>query len=118
MSASCNERDESTPDQSHKRLKTCATTFEFYAEKFENFKRFAHKLAEEIPELGLWSSTLAPLSFGLFIGLVEQNTNLALSPLEELQELAISEHFDLKQISPEDLDKLERYITLFRTAAF
>jgi hypothetical protein len=106
------------PDQSHKKLKTSATTYEFYCEKFENFKKFAYKLAEEIPELGLWSSTLAPLNFSLFIGLVEQNTNLALSPHEELQELAISERFDLNQISPEDIDKLERYITLFRTAAF
>jgi len=118
MSDSSSERDELTPGQSHKRLKTCATTYDFYAEKFANFKKFAHGLAEEIPELELWAGTLVPLSFNLFISLVEQNANLALSPRQELEELARTEHFELERISPDDLDKLERYIMLFRTAAF
>jgi hypothetical protein len=118
MSDQCNECDGLTPGQFPKRSKTFATTYDFYAEKFANFKKFAHGLAEEIPELGLWASTLIPLSFNVFISLVEQNTNLALSPREELEELAKTERFDLEQISPDDLDKLERYIALFRTAAF
>jgi hypothetical protein len=108
MSAS-QQLNESIPKESPKDM----TTFEFYAEKYKNFKTFVKEIASYYPEIIKWSNHLDKMNLAVFISLVEPKTdnfeNMSELFLHEMEENGI----DTCKIHEEDLRKLHRYADLF-----
>jgi hypothetical protein len=102
------------------------TTFEWYSEKFVNFKNHIKKIATYYPRIEKWSNDLQKIDLAVFIQM-SNNTFLEASKLHTLGELeerdeaargiirklSQENNFDLYLINEDDMIKLNKYAVLF-----
>jgi hypothetical protein len=96
-------------------LKQCnsAKAYDFYESKYKNFIDHVKKISIYYAEIQSWYHKLEGVNFDVFINIVE-STIMNGSPKQIIDNFAEEEGFDTRNVSPNDLDKLERYIMLFK----
>jgi hypothetical protein len=92
------------------------TTYEWFESKFENLKAHLQKIDAYQPEIGLWLSKLEIISFPMFLEIFQSNCEDE-TPRQMIMRFAEKESFNIKKIKDDDLNKLERYIELFRSCS-
>lgn len=103
------QQNESTQRKSQEDL----TAFEFYEDKYKNFKAFVKKIASYYPAINKWSNNLDKINLAVFISLVEptfkRHGNMGELFIHEMQENDVNPD----EIYEDDMIKLHRYADLF-----
>lgn len=106
-------KPESALTQNQDRIYPLQTTFEYYNEKFVNFKNHVKKISMYYPDVEEWYHNLNKINFAMFVNLVESKLsdyeNIHALFDDQMAEYAINH----EMIKDEDLDKLHKYMSLF-----
>lgn len=104
--------------QNQDRIYPLQTTFEYYSEKYTNFKKHVEKIADYYPDVAKWSKHLNSIHFAMFVNIIELKLAATLeSSQDNMNDLFENEMIDnginFEMIKDADMDKLYKYIKLF-----
>jgi hypothetical protein len=97
-------------------LKQCAkvATYNFYKSKYENFVNFISELALKYGDARRWAGELQSTSFDMFCYMGIDHLKGCDDIDEIIQDFCLSSDFDITILSDCELDKLKRYLNLFK----
>ncbi len=97
-------------------LKQCArtATYNFYNSKYENFVKYIGEIATENDDIKKWHNELQKTDFDMFVFMGLDHLKESASTDDIIVEFCRNYDFDISVLKSDQIDKLKRYIALFK----